>query len=318
MHFSRPGARRFEPTGALTRHATFTQTPDGRMWITDGIHGLRPLPNYPAGESHSPWALKPSTPTDILSVANYAIDRRGVIWGTDCVEGGIFARPGRGRRAHREPATSSPSPRVATPLDGWRTLRTPIPVLAFTPRARGPLPARPLLGHGDLQDRRRRAHRRDGPPGRRAAAGIGRVARATSSSSSPVARPASPARPTPCASTGWATPSTAPRRRTTAEALPVCAPGGIRTHTGWCLRPLPLPLGYRGQRRTTVAEQSRSDRVAHCLSKKYSLSMWTPWAQVETWGRRTQESPWRTPGSPLSSAAGRWWSGSRSSCTSPT
>src|SRR5690606_2715375 len=26
----------------------------------------------------------------------------------------------------------------------------------------------------------------------------------------------------------------------------ICAPGGIRTHTGWCLRPLPLPLGYRG------------------------------------------------------------------------
>ena len=25
------------------------------------------------------------------------------------------------------------------------------------------------------------------------------------------------------------------------------APGGIRTHTGWCLRPLPLPLGYRGE-----------------------------------------------------------------------
>lgn len=24
------------------------------------------------------------------------------------------------------------------------------------------------------------------------------------------------------------------------------APGEIRTHTGWCLRPLPLPLGYRG------------------------------------------------------------------------
>ena len=26
-------------------------------------------------------------------------------------------------------------------------------------------------------------------------------------------------------------------------------PGRIRTDTGWCLRPLPLPLGYRGCRR---------------------------------------------------------------------
>ena len=41
--------------------------------------------------------------------------------------------------------------------------------------------------------------------------------RATSSSSSPAARPASPARPTPCASTGWATRSTRSRRRTTAD-----------------------------------------------------------------------------------------------------
>ena len=28
------------------------------------------------------------------------------------------------------------------------------------------------------------------------------------------------------------------------------APGEIRTHTGWCLRPLPLPLGYRGRQET--------------------------------------------------------------------
>lgn len=90
VYFSRPGARRFEPTGAVTGHATFTQTPDGRMWMADGLHGLRPLPNYPAGEKQSPWSLKPATPTDILSVANYAIDRQGGIWGTDRVNGGIF------------------------------------------------------------------------------------------------------------------------------------------------------------------------------------------------------------------------------------
>src|SRR5688572_10906327 len=77
VYFSRPGARRFEPTGAVTGHATFTQTSDGRMWMADGLHGLRPLPNYPAGESRSPWPLKAATPTDILSVANYAIDRQG-------------------------------------------------------------------------------------------------------------------------------------------------------------------------------------------------------------------------------------------------
>ena len=163
------------------------------------------------------------------------------------------------------------------------------------PRGAHPLPARADVGRRDVPRRRRRAHRRDGPPGRRGAAAHrpGRR-RATSSSSSPAARPASRAPPTRCGSTGWATRSTALRRRTAAPAdLParcrstfgarkvwlghrphgrhagvrrpaVCeprsarrkcrwatagglgAPGEIRTHTGWCLRPLSLPLGYRG------------------------------------------------------------------------
>src|SRR5581483_1490413 len=90
VYFSRSGTRWFEPTGAVTSHATFTQTPDGRMWITDGLNGLRPLPNYPAGERRDVWPLKPATPTDILSVVSYALDRIGGIWGTDRLTGGIF------------------------------------------------------------------------------------------------------------------------------------------------------------------------------------------------------------------------------------
>ena len=31
------------------------------------------------------------------------------------------------------------------------------------------------------------------------------------------------------------------------------APGGIRTHTEWCLRPSPLPLGYRGGQRQNLS-----------------------------------------------------------------
>ena len=49
-------------------------------------------------------------------------------------------------------------------------LRGNIPVLAFSPESLDPLAAGDDLGRGDLQDDRRRAHRRDGPPGRRAAA----------------------------------------------------------------------------------------------------------------------------------------------------
>ena len=43
----------------------------------------------------------------------------------------------------------------------------------------------------------------------------------------------------------------APRRRgrprPALDDLTGCAPGGIRTHTGWCLRPLPLPVGIPGR-----------------------------------------------------------------------
>ncbi len=128
VYFSRPGVRRFEPTGAVTGHATFTQTPDGRMWITDGLHGLRPLPNYPAGESRSPWPLKAATPTDILSVANYAIDRHGVIWGTDRVQGGIFRFDPRQAKEPTHSLQSSDVDRFRR-ADGLTSDRS-IPILA--------------------------------------------------------------------------------------------------------------------------------------------------------------------------------------------
>jgi signal transduction histidine kinase/ligand-binding sensor domain-containing protein len=90
VYFLRHGARRFEPTGLVTEHATFTQTPDGRIWIAEGLHGLRPLADYLAGERRSPWTLQAATPGNVLSVPGFAIDRQGVIWATDRRNGGIF------------------------------------------------------------------------------------------------------------------------------------------------------------------------------------------------------------------------------------
>ena len=49
-------------------------------------------------------------------------------------------------------------------------LRGPVPVLAFTPEAQTRSQLSLSLGRRDVQDRRGRAHRRDGRPGRRAAA----------------------------------------------------------------------------------------------------------------------------------------------------
>ncbi|MGE6697305.1 sensor histidine kinase [Hyphomonas sp. NPDC076900] len=90
IFFLRPGATKFEATGAKTSHANFTQTPDGRLWMTDGLHGLRPMPDYPAGQEASPWSLKGATPGDMLAVGGYAIDGQGTIWGTDRLNGGVF------------------------------------------------------------------------------------------------------------------------------------------------------------------------------------------------------------------------------------
>ena len=97
-------------------------------------------------------------------------------------------------------------------------LRGPIPILAFTPDGQTRSQLALTLGRRDVQDRHRRAHRRDGAPGRRAAAqhrparggrpGRHRRRRAARASRAP---------PTRCACTGWATPSTRWRRRTAAR-----------------------------------------------------------------------------------------------------
>ena len=97
-------------------------------------------------------------------------------------------------------------------------LRGPVPVLAFTPEA-----ARPLPAGADAGASRPSRPRWSSTPTRwsaRSTTSCSRSAgsrRATSSSSSPVPLRASPARPTRCASTGWATPSTRSRRPTSAH-----------------------------------------------------------------------------------------------------
>lgn len=101
VSFLRPGARRFEMTGAVTDDAMLAQTPDGRIWVAERRHGLRPLPDYPAGDNRDPWALKDGTPGNSVSAVNFAVDRRGVIWGTDRINGGIFRfDPLQGKPSH--------------------------------------------------------------------------------------------------------------------------------------------------------------------------------------------------------------------------
>ena len=100
------------------------------------------------------------------------------------------------------PSTSSRSRQSGDSAKRLSRIRSKLPMLAFTPDAVHPLAAGAHLGHRDLPGADGQAHRPDGPPGRRVAAGVRPLRRGRhSSSSSPARLPASPARPTPCGST---------------------------------------------------------------------------------------------------------------------
>ena len=175
----------------------------------------------------------------------------------------------RGRRARRG--------EVRRRLHRQRRLREaalplprPRPRPGVHPRGTHPLPARADVGRRDVPRRRRGAHRRDGPPGRRGAA---------PHRPGEEGRPRRDHRRQPARHPGLdqraADPPDGRRHRRRRAGLPpqpltgplggavshvrravnvawataggLGAPGEIRTHTGWCLRPLPLPLGYRGE-----------------------------------------------------------------------
>ena len=76
-------------------------------------------------------------------------------------------------------------------------LRSPIPVLAFTPHRADPGRADPELGRRDVPGADGRPHRRHDPPGRQGPdASPAGSPKASASSSSPAPRPGSPATPT--------------------------------------------------------------------------------------------------------------------------
>ena len=117
----------------------------------------------------------------------------------------------------------------------------------------------------------------------------------------------------------------------TSHADAVCAvgaPGGIRTHTGRCLRPLPLPLGLPGPCAAhTVPETVTSGpplgkaEVIHYSYGDHTVdarrgrdAMWKPWQRGHA---QQRAAPWQRPrGGDRAEPAARS-SAPRSSCTSP-
>ncbi|MEL1264032.1 sensor histidine kinase [Pseudoxanthomonas putridarboris] len=90
--FLRPGARRFEPTGEPTGpYGILAEDRQGRMWLSDGVHGTRPLPDYPGRGAAADGERARGTPaTDFAYAKALLFDREGRLWGTDGSRGGVF------------------------------------------------------------------------------------------------------------------------------------------------------------------------------------------------------------------------------------
>lgn len=96
VHLPR-GERRFRSTGErVGPSASLAESPDGTLWLSDGLHGTRAVPDARRPD-RIPRTL---SPTDFLQLANMRIDRWGVLWGTDRSGGGVVrvsARTGLGQ-----------------------------------------------------------------------------------------------------------------------------------------------------------------------------------------------------------------------------
>lgn len=118
------GARRFAATGvAAGPLASLVEAPDGRLWLSDGTHGTRALPDLHSGAT-------PASPSGdgFGHFAWMRVDGSGVLWGTDRREGGVV----RISRLDRFPTGHALRPEDADAIvrkrDGLSSDRT-IPVL---------------------------------------------------------------------------------------------------------------------------------------------------------------------------------------------
>jgi signal transduction histidine kinase len=80
--YLRKGAHRFEHTGIATgANAVLAVSPDGTLWLSDGLHGTRALPGLSAGDIPDAL-LKPLPATRFAQAKRLAFDRYGALWGT--------------------------------------------------------------------------------------------------------------------------------------------------------------------------------------------------------------------------------------------
>jgi signal transduction histidine kinase len=80
--FLRKGSHEFERTGIPTGlYSVLAISPDGILWMSDGVHGTRALPGLSAG--HIPAKLTEPLPvTNFAQSMRLAFDHNGALWGT--------------------------------------------------------------------------------------------------------------------------------------------------------------------------------------------------------------------------------------------
>ncbi|SOD52955.1 sensor histidine kinase [Pseudoxanthomonas wuyuanensis] len=87
--YARPGARAFARTGVSSApYAVLAEAPDGSVWISDSLHGTRPV----ASESAKPaYRLVPGLAT--LQSKRMLFHSDGSLWGTEAERGGVYRVP---------------------------------------------------------------------------------------------------------------------------------------------------------------------------------------------------------------------------------
>ena len=109
--FLRKGSRHFESTGMeVGKFATLAIAPNDFMWISDGLHGTRALPGLSASQPHvDDGSHLPQT--SFAQAKRLLFDRKGRLWITDAVRGGVYqvaslASAGDGRSLTPEDVTA--------------------------------------------------------------------------------------------------------------------------------------------------------------------------------------------------------------------
>ena len=87
--YAKSGARTFERTGvASAMHAVLAEAPDGRIWVSDSLHGTRPV--IPGAGGGADPKRKPAQGLDKLQSKRMMFHRDGSMWGTATPRGGIY------------------------------------------------------------------------------------------------------------------------------------------------------------------------------------------------------------------------------------